>query len=58
MIKYILLIWVMTFGTIVIMDNTPCIGQYGSSKKCFMALSSLVLTVIFLFCLVKLLFGV
>ena len=58
MIKYILLIWVMAFGTIVIMDNTPCIGPYGSGKKCFMALSGLVLTIIFLFCLVKLLFGV
>ena len=56
--KYILFIWVLIYGTITIIDNTPCIGPYGSAKKCFMALSSLVLTVIFLFCLVKLLFGV
>lgn len=32
-IKYILIVWVMTFGTIVIIDNTPCIGQYSSAKK-------------------------
>lgn len=56
--KYILFIWVLIFGTMVVMDNTPCIGPYSSGKKCFMALSGLVLTVIFLFCLAKLLFGV
>ena len=57
MIRVLIFLWVMMFGTIVVVDNTPCIGAYRDFKKMFLAFSSLIFTPIAMYFLFKAFFG-